>query len=334
MTRRNIFLTVALAALILLISSCTAFLYLPAPKDQEGFDRAALDEALLEAREDLSRDENDLLLREKVLFYESVRQFDLFPWDTPFATEGASAYARLLLREEAGGEELSEEKTLLGEILQNQDGERLATYLTEEKSGEGVLSPEDLAKQKEEKILLFSAPDAAAPGQSALFYEISLLKQSLREDRDFFSGTESPLSPKQKARYEALLEIRTEQYLAGDSDPVPANEKTLWTGEKITALLILLFLLYVLDQSGKTASLTGRGIARRLIFLLGLFLLLTFLSALHFQRQVIHRPGLVFRHAFRRPRDRKARPYALGQRVPFPPLFPRAFLPAPLPGRV
>ena len=297
MTRRKKLLTAALAALILLISFCTAFLYLPAPKsEEEDFDRAALEDALLEAREDLSRNEGDLLLREKVLFYESIRQFDLFPWDTPFATEGASAYARLLLREEAGGEALSEEKSLLADVLQKRDGERLASFLTEEKSGEGAFSREDLAKQKEEKLLLFSAPDAATPGQSALFYEISLLKQSLREDRDFFSGTESPLSPKQKARYEALLEIRTDQYLAGDSDPVPANEKTLWTGEKITALLTLLFLFYVLGQSGDGDTLSRRGIARRLVFHLGLFLLLTFLSALVlFFATLFSAPGTVRR---------------------------------------
>lgn len=285
-------------ALLLLLAGLTGFLYLSEPdRTEQSADgwRVSVEQALATAKEKLPACTDEKAretVLEEIAFYESALKFDLSPWSSYFASEGLTLYAHLLT---ACGE--SSDVKELEKILTEQDKTALHEFSKK---------VPDVAQI--ELHLLNSEKPPQDPSQDALLYDIALLESSLDGDRDFYFGTEAPLSKGDRALMRSLLKQKENKLASGVYNPVPGNRETLAFSEELIACLLSVLLL--------TTAIGGQKEEKRPsdLLLLSAFTLLSaaLCAVVLFFTTLIFAPGTV-----------EAEPMQWGGTLPF---FPALFL--------
>lgn len=236
-----------LLMLLVLCAYLTGLLYLSEPTAQPSSfetDREDVEKALALTEQKLSactEEERPSLLQEKA-FYESALKLRLSPWSSYFASEGLSAYARLLC--EGDGAKAEE----LEQILLRRDKKGLLAFY------EKYPQPFPL----DERLLM--AEDAPQnSGRDALLYDVTLLEDSLETGKDRYFGTDSPLSASDRNLLESLLHHKERLLSAGEENPVPANRETLLLSERFIACLAAVLLTACMGY-GKAQSEKGNAL--------------------------------------------------------------------------
>ncbi len=226
--------------LLIFLIGLTGFLYLPETGQTAlsfAEERDDLEKALTDAEAKLAfaTEETRAALSEEKIFYESALKFELSPWSSYFAAEGLTLYAHLV-NAEADEDTVKE----LEQILRERDKEGLYEFC-KNKSPFGEIDLRQL-----------SADDTPqTPGENALLYDVTLLEESLLQNKDLYFGTEKKLSEKDHTLLQNLLDQKEKKIAEKELNPIPANRETLATSEELTACLLTVLLLAVAGRGKK-----------------------------------------------------------------------------------
>ena len=226
-------------AFLLIFTLLSGFLYTPekvsAPLSFEE-EKVAIEQALAETEKNLEscpKEDENRLLQEKI-YYESALKFGISPWSSEFAYEALSLYAALSL--ECGTEETREK---LATILTERDAEALYEFCKSDPS------------LPELDLLQISTDSAPSPGKSALLYDLARLEESLATGKDCYFTSQKSLTEKDIPLFQKLLQVKKDALLKGTYNPVPLNEETLVSLERITSCIAVILLLGVAGTASK-----------------------------------------------------------------------------------
>lgn len=222
------------------------------PSPEEAFRQ--MEDALLEANRSVARartEEEKLPFRASVIFYKMAMEHSFPVWESDFYSEVLHRFSALAVSFEKSEEEKAE-AARLESILFQEDRAGFVSYL-EEKMREMPLTNAEIAIQTEQNKLLFLSDSPSSGGREELLGDIRLLRESLSqgENRFHLAGKSAPLLKSERARLQALLEIKILQFRSGQYSAAPANDQTLRSSEAFLALGLALSLIALFFQKEK-----------------------------------------------------------------------------------
>ncbi len=224
----------------------------PAVRDELRAELARAETTLAETPDE------EVMLRQRILFYETALRFELDVWSSEFYSEAASVYAEVMReweilladpdrRDSPRSRALGEMEAALCSILERRDEKAYLAFQKEQRLKEGKSEAE-----AERWILQASLRFAANANPGKQFYasEILLLHDSLSCGVNQYDPIRQgeATDENERARLEAIYAYRVAQLENERFDPVPANSETLEWGIEWMGLFLLILSLLIAKQ--------------------------------------------------------------------------------------